>query len=192
MWPVIIGAVLAIVGVGVAAWAVAGWLREARRAAGAEVRALALRDAEDQLAQALGEVDRVKTQWLDWVVKLQAAGVVRRELADPFALGPDDITSPVAALVDGLPNVPGLDGPTLQAALERMAARVLAGELHPLTRPDMVGGGVLTRTQFDRLRDGLIAGGYLVPGSGRTASPVLTDKGRGLLEAVRSGRLMVQ
>jgi len=195
MWAYVLGgALLAIAGVAVAVWAMRGWLQQTERAAGAEARVLALRNQDAELEAALARAAELESQWRAFVDMLTAAGVLRK-VANPLAVTADDLAYEVAAVAAGVPAVEGIAPELMQQTLEAMAERAFSdtpGARRPMARPYLVAPGKLSRNQFDRLRDALLAGGYLERSGGSGASPVLTERGTAMLAAIRDGRLVIR
>lgn len=198
---VIVGVVLALGGIGVAVWAVRGWLaeraqsataQEARRADSAE-HALAIRNQDEALTAALRRAADLEQRATD------AENQARRLAAMLKATGSippdaDALTVSEMHTVSGPPEVEGIPPATMQAALEKIAARAFSDgpeRNRPLSRPGLVVAGELSRLQYDRLRDALVASGYFTPGEGKT-SPTLTPAGRAMLQAIHEGRYIIR
>lgn len=190
MWYVIVGAILALAGIGVAVWAVLRWV-QAERNAGTEAtsHALALRDNDAALTAALHRADALERQFREVIAQLVADGAIA-PVHDALEVTADSLASETTPAPPTLPHVEGIAPTTMQTTLETIAERALTTD-RPLSRPGLVVAGGLSRNQYDALRAALVEAGYFERPSGRQ-SPVLTERGRAMLAAIREGRLVLR
>jgi len=191
MWYVIVGAVLALAGIGVAVYAWRGWLGEARRSGTAATEhALALRDNDAALTAALRRADALEHQFREVIEQLVSDGAIA-PVHDALTVTADNIpysreTTPAPV---SLPHVEGIAPATLRSTLELIAERAVSTD-RPLARPGLVVAGGLSRNQYDALRRTLVEAGYFTPPTGKQ-SPTLTPRGVALMAAIREGRLVI-